>query len=466
MKVASGLDGEEIDEVSGVARATVTATTHHDLKAANARLERRLADAEEAAAWCVAVRAPHGIASELRARLRDAWEIVLRNQFHDVLPGTSISAVNADAIAEYARAEELVERTIASARAVLPRGGAARAAEFAVPIADADGFVFENAFVRIAVAPDGSILACATAGGPNVAIRANRLALYHDVPKKWEAWNLDEGYGRTPVTTAFEDARVVEGGLEVRHAIGESRATMHLSLRANEPFLRVELAVDWRERRRILRVENALAIDAGSTFFGSPHGVVERSSLRDTPERRAAYEVPGQRFAFARDAAGDGLALFSLDTYGWSARRTDDGALELGHSLLRGTTWPDPEADAGEHRLAWAYAPFRKAGIGALERAWEAFACESRVRLFDAPDAGAQIVACKPAEDGDGVVLRVRECDGEARTVAIRCGGRMRAAVAIDGLERPLAQTIVRIEGESLVVDLPAFGLRSFRVTF
>ncbi|MDQ2991407.1 MAG: glycosyl hydrolase-related protein, partial [Candidatus Eremiobacteraeota bacterium] len=233
-----------------------------------------------------------------------------------------------------------------------------------------------------------------------------------------------------------------------------------------EPFLRIELAVDWRERRRILRVENALAIDAAIVLFGSPHGIVERSTLTDTPERRAAFEVPGQRLAFAQNAEGDGLAVFTLDTYGWNARRTDDGSIGLGNSLLRGTTWPDPGADLGEHRFAWAYAPFRKAGTGALERAWEAFACEPRVRLFESSESAAQIVACKPAEDGEGVILRVRECDGAARTVAIRCGGRMKEARVVDGLERPLGGEKARIEGESLLVDLPAHGLRSFRVSF
>jgi alpha-mannosidase len=441
-------------------------TTHHDLKAANARLERRLADAEEAAAWCVAVRAPHGIAGELRARLRAAWTIVLRNQFHDVLPGTSIAAVGRDALEEYARAEEIVERAIVSSRAVLPRGGGARPAGVVVPQASPDGFVLANAYVRATVAPDGTLLECATASGPNVAIRANRLALYADTPKRWEAWNLDAGYERLTVPTRFEDARAVEEGLEIRHALGGSRAVMTLSLREDEPFLRVELVVDWRERRRILRIENALSLDASSAFFGSPHGTIERSTLADTPERRAAFEVPGQRFAYARDAQGDGLALFALDTYGWSARRTEDRALELGHSLLRGTTWPDPDADTGEHRLSWAFAPFRDVGTGAIERAWEAFACEPRVRLFDSPENGAAIVACKPAEDGDGVILRVRECDGEARSVAIRCGGRMREAVAVDGLERPLAGANARIEGESLLVDLPANALRSYRVRF
>ena len=52
----------------------------------------------------------------LRAGLHDAWEIVLRNQFHDVLPGTSIAEVYVDARAEHARALEILERVTASAR--------------------------------------------------------------------------------------------------------------------------------------------------------------------------------------------------------------------------------------------------------------------------------------------------------------------------------------------------------------
>jgi hypothetical protein len=42
----------------------------------------------------------------------------------------------------------------------------------------------------------------------------------------------------------------------------------------------------------------------------------------------------------------------------------------------------------------------------------------------------------------------------------------MREAVAVDGLERPLAGASARIEGESLLVDLPANALRSYRVRF
>jgi alpha-mannosidase len=443
-------------------------TTHHDVKAANASLERRLAHAEERAAWCVAVGAPAQATARLRALLRAAWEIVLRAQFHDVLPGTSIAEVYDDVREEYGRANAAVDAAIVSADAILPR--AARPPN--VPAVRAPRqrggvFEFDNGRVRARVTRAGEIVELSAGGIPNVVERANRLALYRDRPAKWEAWNVDADYVRFPEPLRMQTPRIAEGALAIPFDAGaDSRGTLHLSIAEGEPFLRVDAAIDWRARRRLLRVENDLRVDAGEVTYGAPHGVVVRGALADTPARRAQYEVPGQRFAVAWDrSSGNGAALFALDTYGWSGRAFE-GGLRLGHSLLRGTTWPDPHADLGEHRLAWAYAPVRAGdGIGRLERDWRQFACEPGVRLFETGDDAVAIAACKPADDGDGVVLRVRECDGAARAARIRCGGRMRDVRCVDALERPL-DAEATVEGEAIVATIGAFALRSFRVRF
>jgi alpha-mannosidase len=453
-------------------------TTHRDVKRANAELERALAIAEEQAAWCLAVRVSPDALARVRAALRDAWEIVLRNQFHDVLPGTSIAAVYDDAREEYARALELTQRALTSARAMLPRSSRGwRTPAPVAPVERDGGFDFDNGVVRAHVLPTGTIVELASSGGRNVVAQANLLAVYRDRPAKWEAWNIDAAYAKHRKAARPQGASIVDGGLEVRFSIGSSPATMRLSLLEDEPFLRVELAVDWRERRRLLRVENWLTVSTGEVTYGAPHGVVARSALTDTPERRARYEVPGQRFAIARSAAagsvprGEGLALLAIDTYGWSANALGRGGLRLGHSLLRGTTWPDPNADLGEHRLTWAFAPLDGQSPGTIERWWERYACEPSVRLFTTPDDGIAVTACKPAEDGDGAIVRVRECDGVARPLRLRCGARMRAVEPVDGLERALSPAAddvpgATIEGEELVATIPAFGLRSFRVRF
>ena len=440
-------------------------TTHHYVKGQNALLERALSEAEELVVWCDAVHAPAAATQQFRERLHAAWEIVLRNQFHDVLPGTSIAPVYSDVAAEYIQAQELVAGVIGSAETILPRGRSSRTdAEPCEPMQNGNDYIFDNGFLHARVRNDGTIAELKTPDGRNLCNQANVLATYRDRPRQWEAWNIDDGYQQTMRIHRGGNARIEGGGLSIDYEIGTSPATMHLELHPNEPFLRVILAIDWRERRRLLRVENRLAIGAEGVTYGSPHGSIVRSALRNTPRERAKFEVPGQRYAFAGDADGEGVAIFALDTYGWSAV-AGDGEIALGHSLLRGTTWPDPDADTGEHFLSYAFAPFDGARTSGLERAWSQFAHEQRVRLFTTEDESVVVAACKPAEDGDGAIVRVRECDGSARAVRLRCGARMIAVHAADALERPI-DAPVAIDGEHLVFDLTPYQLRSFRVRF
>jgi alpha-mannosidase len=443
-----------------------TYTTHRDVKAANARLERGLYELEEAAAWCIAVGAPRNILDRVNAATRDVWEITLRNQFHDVLPGTSIPEVYVDAMADYARAETLLGAATATVRATLPRSGAAFAPRLCEPQFDGANYVLENASLSATITPAGEVLDLHAAGRTNVVRRANVLTTYRDRPEKWEAWNIDAGYRRSARSVPARGAATVDGALEVRCETGRaSPATMRFSLAENEPFLRVELAVDWNERRTLLRVEHEIALVADAATYGAPHGTVLRSAREDTPERKARFEVPGQRFAYAAEPDGDGFVAFALDTYGWNARLGKDGRMELGHSLLRGTTWPDPDADRGEQRLVWGLAPTHAASLGAIETAWQRFAGATGVPLFEPDRESLTVAACKPAEDGDGVIVRVRECDGVAREFRLRCAARMREAIAVDALERATLGR-VRVDGEDLVAPIAGFGLASFRVRF
>jgi alpha-mannosidase len=238
---------------------------------------------------------------------------------------------------------------------------------------------------------------------------------------------------------------------------------MEIELRAGEPWLRVRVVVDWREEHTILRVQNRIAFRAEHALFGQPHGTLARTLYPATPEDRAKFEVAGQRFAsIANDDRG--VAVFTTDLYGWNALGTDTGA-DLGLSLLRSPLWPDPTADRGETVLEYAFVPHDAAPVSALEAAWREYALAPRVRLFEPDDDNVLVVATKVADDGDGVIVRVRECDGRAGEVRVRCGGRAREALAVDGCERALGGNAT-IDEERLVFTLPAFGLRAFRVRF
>lgn len=443
-----------------------TYTTHHDIKTRNAALERALDGAEELAAWCVAVRAPAPVRSALVDDLRNAWRIVLRAQFHDVLPGTAIPAVYGDVHAEYDRADEMVARVADSARAVLPRTDLRRIPPPPLaPRRDGDTWLFENAYVRARARDDGTLVELAGANGRNLVAIANGIVGYVDAPKQWDAWNIDATYANVQVGVRPQDATVEDDGLVVHFAIGKrSRASLRLALLEDEPWLRAELAVAWHEDHVLLRTEHRIALAARDVRYGQPHGTLVRTAYPQNAAERARFEVPAQRWAHVNEG-DDGLAVFVTDLYGWNGIGLRDGGVRLGTSLLRAPQWPDPTADRGEQRLAWAFVPTAGASVAALEHAWQVYAAEERVRLFTCDDPGVLIVATYPSDDADGVVVRVRECDGEAREVALRCGGRMHEAIAIDAAERPIDGE-ARIENESLLFTLPPYALRSFLVRF
>jgi alpha-mannosidase len=438
-----------------------TATTHHDIKAANAALERGLGSAELSLAWARALHASPFFLDEARRQLAQAWQIALRAQFHDVLPGTAISDVYVDVREEYEAAQALVRAVEDNARSVLPVAGFVAEPRPVAPRRAGGGAVFENATLVARVRRDGTLAVLRTRDGKNLVRRAHRLARYADTPKRWDAWNVDRDYRKRARRVRVAGTELTPDGFEVRYAFGGSVAVARYTLDVNEPFLRVEWAVDWRERHELLRIENDLAFVANRARFGTPHGTIDRSPDPQTRAERAKFEAPGQRYG-RLDGARGGVALMALDTYGWSLERGRRGS-SFGHSLLRAPTWPDPESDLGVHAFSLAFLPFDRLGMGELERAWERFAGATAVPMFTTEDPSLLVVATKLADEGNGIVVRVRECDGVPSDASIRCGARARSVACIDALERPVDGE-ARLEEGGIRAHFGPFELRSFLV--
>ena len=438
-------------------------TTHHDVKAYRFALEGALDEAEELCAWSVAVRAPKNVTGPLSADVRTAWPLLLRGDFHDVVCGTSIAPVYEELSADYGRVERICARVREAAYSLLPRSQPPPDIEEIPPHEDDDAYTFENAHVQARVRRDGTVVALRRRGEANLVTGANVLRAYVDRPREWDAWNLDRGYDKRSVRIRPDGSDIEDGGLVVRYRLRGSRIVVRFALGRNDPYLRVAAAILWEERRTILRLENWLALETSNATFGTPHGTIDRSTLEQTDAERAKFEVPGQRFARV-DGPHGGFALLATDSYGWDAHRLKRGGVHLGLSLLRGPVWPDPDVDRGEQRFAWALAPTSPGtGIGALEQMWRTYAYPRRVRLFTSDDPAVLVVACKPADDDDGVVVRVRECDGAGRRMRLRFGGRPRSIESCDGRERRIERE-VGLEDGAIVAGLEPYELRTFRI--
>ncbi len=93
-----------------------TYTTHSRNKRANRKSEFLLHDAEFVAALASSVDSDYNYP---HATLQEAWQLVCLNQFHDILPGSSITDVYTESLEQYAHVKKLAETACDNALEVI-----------------------------------------------------------------------------------------------------------------------------------------------------------------------------------------------------------------------------------------------------------------------------------------------------------------------------------------------------------
>jgi alpha-mannosidase len=475
-----------------------TLTTQAELKRLNRRCEQLLREAE---ALDVLRRD-----TSRAAERRNQWRTLLLHQFHDILPGSSITAVNEQARAALGALAEELEREIQpadpahhgepavwnpssdEASGVIEHRGrlsyvrsvpALSIAPF-VSIEPAavsrDARALSNGIITATLADDGGIASLRRDDdGTELAADAaglGTLRLFRDRPHMWDAWDIDPGYDRDeiplPPPERIEpiDAGPLRQGFSVVRRIGErSSATIACTLDADSPRLDLTLAIDWREDHRILRIEFPTTMRAAEAMYEIPFGCISRPTHRNTPWDAARFEAPGQRW-IDLSMPGRGLAVLNRSKYGFSCLGGT-----LGVSLLRSPTHPDPHADQGVHTIHLALVPhagdLRAAGIPALA---EQFNAPMRVLQSPHPALSAppvvrvagscrlELAALKHAEDGSGdIVLRLVETVGGRGTLGLQ---GLVAPVLADAMERPAGPMPPELSvGPFQIVTIRARGL-------
>jgi alpha-mannosidase len=417
-----------------------------------------------------------------RAEVDRLWKVLLLQQFHDILPGSSIGLVYDDARRDFAELERSLHRLVGEGGTPVntigvPRREVVDAAHGPVVVAappygdgtivaaptegvTLDGLTLENAFLRIELGEDGSVLGVRDkeTGRETLAAPGNRLELYDDDPVKFDAWDIDPSHleTRRDVPPA-ESHRVVSRGplraeVEFVRRVGE-RSTLRQVVRLDAGARRVEFRthVDWHEDHVLLKVCFPLAVRSPTATYEAPFGFAARPTHYSTSFDRARYEVPGHRFADLSEH-GFGAALLTDSKYGYSCFGN-----ELRISLLRAPKSPDPEADMGVHEFAYALLPhaggWREGGVLA-----EAMRFNAPIRWTSG--VGDSFAACgdpnlvldtiKRADASDALVLRLYEANGARGTALVHLRDTPRAAQLANVLEE--AQGEVHVDGDTLVL--------------
>ncbi len=419
-----------------------TYTTQRRTKQLSAWLERTLRDAEHLLALRPEEQAKHQPAIDA------AWDALQFCQFHDVAGGVGIRRVHEEAERLLdARDTDLIqildellgpggealynplpwtrhawvddERYCAIAPGVSRPVPVQKPEPASVTETEA-GFVLENSHLRAVIDRRGCVVALADKhnGLPLLAPGQvmNDWRLYENVEPVYDGWEMGRDWKRGRISDAFQVTSCTAGeephaAVIVKGMMGESSVKQTIRLGDDSRYLHVSASVDWRERRKLLKVHfesNVLCEDA---LHEIQFGHVKRPCHASHPFAADRYESCSNRWT-AMCEEKRGFAVLSQDIRGVS---TDRGEIAL--SLLRAPLVPDDQADRGYHFFQYGIMPFAGSFVDSgVVRAGYEFAspmqggCAATLPSFCVEDEAVILETVKPADDGSGdIILRLYE---------------------------------------------------------
>ncbi len=491
-----------------------TYTTQADTKKNNRKCEFLLHDIE----FMSAIGARLGDYEYPTSDLTDMWRTVLLHQFHDILPGSSIRHVYADADEHYAgvytKGNPLHEagcKAIAQAMGVnekqtgftpinttgfdrcevaqQPDGElvVAEAPSYGVGVVSsavpeavkvsvkADGkVILENKYLSATLHKDGRLLSLVhkPTGRESLAAPANVLELFNDRPTNWEAWDVDPWLHETgkPCPSATNCKVTLKNDLRVEvafeHKIGrKSSLTQVVRLDATSQRLEFHHEVDWQEARRMLKVAFPLNVRAMNATYEMQFGTVERPTHCNDLLAMAKYEVCGHKWADLSEH-GFGVSLLSESKYGFV---TKGNVMYL--SLLRSTQSPDPRSDIGKHQFAYALYPhegdWRNGTVAQgfefnVPLAWGKGVADQPCSLLSGNDANLVIDTVKKAEDSDALIVRLYEAHGSRGSAQLKVNFPVKKATLVNLLEDELAAA--KLRDQTVTIDYTPYQIISVKL--
>lgn len=450
------------------------------------------------------------------AQLHNGWETILLNQFHDIIPGSSIREVYEDSARQYqdvlaqgeavfSGALDALAGQVATGGGLLvynplpmPFRGAVPVDGRYVEVADipahgwkvvqpvpAAGTVtvsaqrMENRYFAIAFDAHGEIVSLYDKEAGRELARSgetlNQLRVYEDYPYMCDAWELSPYYREKMwkadsldgIRVLHEDARA---GLEITRTYQRSAIVQRIYLYENSRRIDFETEVDWAEDHVVLKAAFPLDIHASEATYEIQFGSVKRPLHRNTSWDAAKFEVCAQKWADVSEETY-GVSLLNDCKYGHSS---DGGTLML--TLLRAPTYPNPDADRGRHTFTYALYP-HTGGLTA-ETVHEAYRLNRPPVVRPLPRQGGCLpaqwslvqISCpyvvvdtiKQAEDGDGIIVRLYGCGNRREKAALSFGFDLTDVQLCDIMENTISS--IETAGNCVHIDCRPFEILTLRV--
>ncbi|MCK5128336.1 MAG: alpha-mannosidase [Clostridiales bacterium] len=482
-----------------------TLTSIHDIKKSNRKAEIALREYEMMVVYANAY--TQTIID--RDKLNSWWEVLLRNQFHDILPGTCIPEVYDIAIPENynvvnesnSDTKDILaklgkdENTISFINTLNWNRSAQVSAEIdgylenviSQDIIDVDGnshktfnidipamgsvtykksdtkvktedtpFIYsknnlDTPILKVIFSDDGSIESLIDKSSNRELHREgaaglNTLYIAEDVPYSWDNWDIDPDISlKMRREMNLISSKVVADGclqfrIENEYKIGEnSSIKQHIIFYSDTKQIDFETKVDWKERHTLLKVGFDVDILSSTVKNEMQFGYVERPTHSNTSWDAAKTDLCNHKWSDLSEGKY-GIALLNDCKYGMSCENSN-----MMLTLMKSGSHPDPSGDIGVHKFTYALLPhdgyFSTENV--VQPAYELniapLMTESNITiepLVQTSKSNIIIESIKPAEDNDGFIVRMYECEKAlTQNVEVKFGKTPKAVYETNMLE-------------------------------
>ena len=334
--------------------------------------------------------------------------------------------------------------------------------------------MIENEFVRAALNSRGEVISFVDrkTGREFAAGAMNRLLMYKDVPRLFDAWDIDSNYIlqpveiEEPVTLTVRQESGLRAVIHLARKVLNSTFEQDIVLDAGSRRLDFVTEVDWHELHRLMKVEFPVAVQATEGINEIQFGYMMRPTHRSRLYDSDRFEVCNQRYSALCDQS-HGAAVLNDCKYGISM---NGNALQL--TLLRAAASPEMRADNGRHTFTYAFTAWEGSFMDS-DVVREAYAlnvpmvtCSGSCEPFSAFDLDAPNVfidTVKPAEDGSGdLILRLYEAKRAATACHLNIHVPARKVWACDMLEN--RQVELPVSEGSVPLDFHTFEVKTLRL--
>jgi alpha-mannosidase len=308
----------------------------------------------------------------------------------------------------------------------------------------------------------------------------NQLQTFKDLPKDYDAWNVD--YGTFDQFTAIDKADSVElvekgpmhAAIRVTRTWQSSKFVQDITLDAGADQVDVVNDIDWHETHVMLKAAFPLAATSNKATYEVPYGTIQRPTTRNNSWEKAQFEVPVLRWADLGDGQ-HGFSLLNNSKYGYDDK---DNVLRI--SLLRSPIWPDPDADRGHHHFTYALYPHAGDWKQAMtvrhgyEYNYRLTATQVQSHTGSLPadysyvtvkPENVVLTALKKAEDENGLIFRVYEWAGKSGDVEIHLPKGATGATVTNLMEKPEG-TPLKVVGDTVTAPIHPYEILTICVGY